>query len=388
MIEIEFDKKTKKFYVKDPSAVTPLLTAHFGKNIKGIVELSPIEVMYLIEIRNGVVRDKNGNLYTFNDVANLISDKKKAFAKYLTYKDWRDRGLILRDFSEMEKTAKYGKNSKVKYPSNKKEIHKIAVTGLFFEDDIATIIDDMETGKYLYETYWIGQLGTYKSADRGKTSKLDIYETLYLLENGSLTVINSNKQNILKFAKKRIPFFMDRYDVYKDWRMRGYVVKTGFKFGTHFRIYFPGASPTRDIKEWIHSKHVVHVFSRKDKMIISEWARAIRVAHSVKKTFILAIPGKEKVKEQPLDYILYYRKHGKPQNPKQGKPRYLMYSLSEEEYIGGEDLAAALQTCEHHQLNMLMAIADRETSITYYLIKKIILPGSNYDYFEIKWVQP
>ena len=38
-------------------------------------------------------------------------------------------------------------------------------------------------------------------------------------------------------------------------------------------------------------------FSRKSKMIISEWARAIRVAHSVKKTFILGIPGKEKLEK-------------------------------------------------------------------------------------------
>ena len=65
-----------------------------------------------------------------------------------------------------------------------------------------------------------------------------------------------------------------------------------------------------------------------------------------------------------------------------------MYSLSEEDYISGEDLSKVLRTCVKRQLNMLMAIADRETSITYYLVKKVVLPGSKYDYFEIKWVQP
>lgn len=388
MIEIEYNKKSNEFLVKDPSDVTALLKGFFGTNRKGVVVLNPLETMYIMEIRNGEVRDENENIYTFNDIATLISKDKKAFAKYLTYKDWRDKGLILKPFSELSKSAKYNRNQKVKYPVSGLNIDKISVSGLFFRDDIATILDDPESGKYLYETYWIGQRGTYKSPDRGNTSKLDVYETLFLMDYGGLSLKNADKKDVLKLAMKRIPFFKDRYDVYKDWRLKGYVTKTGFKFGTHFRIYVPGALPTLSSKKWIHSRHVVHVFSRKDKLIISEWARAIRVAHSVKKTFILAIPGKKSVKKENLDFVLYHRKKGKPEDLRDGKPRYLMYSLSEEEYIGGEELASALETCEHHQLNMLMAIADRETSITYYLIKKLILPGSNYDYFEIKWVQP
>ena len=183
------------------------------------------------------------------------------------------------------------------------------------------------------------------------------------------------------------------YSVYEDWRLRGYIVKTGFKFGTHFRIYFPGASPIRDEKEWIHSKHVIHVFSRRSKLIISEWSRAIRVAHSVKKTFILAIPGiKAKIKVNPkkprLDFLAYHRLKGNIEKPGEGKPRYLMYSLTEDEYIGGTELADALAECDHYGLEMIMAISDRESSVTYYAIKRIDLPGSDYEYFEIEWVQP
>jgi tRNA splicing endonuclease len=181
------------------------------------------------------------------------------------------------------------------------------------------------------------------------------------------------------------------YSVYEDWRKRGYIVKTGFKFGTHFRIYFPGASPVRTEDKWMHSKHVIHVFSRKSKMIISEWARAIRVAHSVKKTFILAIPGKSKIKPRKtpgLDFLLYHRKKDGIENPKDGSPKYLMLSLSEDEYIGGEELAKALEDCKNFGLEMIMAISDRESSVTYYLIRRIDLPGTEYDYFEIEWIQP
>ena len=183
------------------------------------------------------------------------------------------------------------------------------------------------------------------------------------------------------------------YSVYEDWRSRGYVVKTGFKFGTHFRIYFPGASPVRSEDEWMHSKHVIHVFPRKHRQIISEWARAIRVAHSVKKTFILAIPGKKlsaarKAKPRLLDFLLYHRKGAGIETPKDGTPRYLMYSLTEDEYIGGTELAEALSECDKSGLEMMMAISDRESSVTFYVIKAVELPGSEYDYFEIEWVQP
>jgi tRNA splicing endonuclease len=170
-------------------------------------------------------------------------------------------------------------------------------------------------------------------------------------------------------------------------------MKTGFKFGTHFRLYFPGASPVKANADWMHSKHVIHVFPRKHKLLISEWARAIRVAHSVKKTFILAIPGKKKpIKVNPkkprLDFLLYHRKKEGIETPKDGTPRYFMYSLTEDEYIGGEELAKALAECEYFGLEMVMAISDRESSVTYYVIKAIELPGSEYEYYEIEWVQP
>jgi hypothetical protein len=65
-----------------------------------------------------------------------------------------------------------------------------------------------------------------------------------------------------------------------------------------------------------------------------------------------------------------------------------MYSLTEDEYIGGEELAEALAECSHFGLEMMMAISDRESSVTYYVIKAIDLPGSEYEYYEIEWLQP
>ncbi len=391
MIRLELDRKKRSLAVKEPSDVSSLQNGFYGQMKRGVIYLSPEEGLYVMDIRNGRCYDSAGNESRFNEVASLFLRNRKLLARYLTYKDYRDKGLILRGVAEAD--GNYGRSISIKYESGSFELDLFSFEGLFFPTDLITLVDDEQAGKELYERYWIGQFGTYKAAHRGRISKLDIYETIYLLKHGDLRLTNATLAQVEKAADRRMRFFGDMYSVYEDWRKRGYIVKTGFKFGTHFRIYFPGASPVRSEDEWMHSKHVIHVFPRRHKLIISEWARAIRVAHSVKKTFILAIPGKKTPpgfdpKKPRLDFLLYHRKKGGIDTPKDSTPRYLMYSLTEDEYIGGEELAKALAECAHFGLEMMMAISDRESSVTYYVIKSIDLPGSEYEYYEIEWIQP
>jgi len=391
MIKLELDRRKRSIVVREPSNVSSLQNGFYGQMKKGVIYLSPEEALYIMDIRNGRCFDEAGNEHTFNDVASLHIKRRKLLARMLTYKDWRDKGLILRPISEA--SGSYGRSVLARYESSDFSMDSFSFEGLFFPDDLITMVDDQQTGKLLYERYWIGQYGTYKAAHRGRITKLDIFETIYLLSKGGLRLGGKAIADVQKVARKRIKFFDDIYSVYSDWRDRGYVIKTGFKFGTHFRIYFPGASPVLEQDEWMHSKHVIHVFPRKHKQLISEWARAIRVAHSVKKTFILAIPGKKgKAEYDPkkprLDFLLYHRKGAGIETPKTGSPQYLMYSLTEDEYIGGEELSKALAECKHFGLEMMVAIADRESGATYYLIREIDLPGSEYEYFEIEWLQP
>ena len=143
----------------------------------------------------------------------------------------------------------------------------------------------------------------------------------------------------------------------------------------------------------MHSKHVLHVFPKEEKLLISEWSRAVRVAHGVKKTFILGIPKlkKKDYVNYPIDFVAYRRKKAKGgwirETPKD-MPRYMLISVSEDEHIGGIELASLLSKAEENGLNLLLSITDRETSITYYELKKIIIPSSKYDYYEIEWFKP
>ncbi len=390
-ITLYLERKSGEICVKEPADVSSLQNGFYGEMRKGIIYLEPEEALYMMDIRNATCVDESGNPYTFNDLASLFLKRKKLLARYLTFKDWRDRGLVSRPSTEVK--GNYGHAAAKRYSGGKFKIDAYALQGVFFMDDLITIIDDEASGKELYEKYWLGQFGTYKAAHRGKIAKLDIYETIYLLKHGNLKLKNAELGEIWKEAEDRIKYFEDMYSVYDDWRDKGYVLKTGFKFGTHFRIYFPGASPVKENNEWVHSKHVVHIFPRRSKMLISEWSRAIRVAHSVKKTFILAIPGKKldikvNAKKPRLDFLLYHRKKGGIETPKEGQPRFLMYSLSEDEYLGGEELAEALFEAKHYGLEVLLAIADRESSVTYYAVKRIEIPGSDYEHYEIEWLQP
>ncbi|OIO20761.1 tRNA-intron lyase [Candidatus Micrarchaeota archaeon CG11_big_fil_rev_8_21_14_0_20_47_5] len=390
-VQIDIDRKTCEITCAHPESVSSLVNGHYGIMKKGVIYLYPEEALYLADIRNAKCYDKAGNVFHFNDLASLFP-QKKLMARYFTFKDWRDRGLIARPAHELPAGVNFGRNPVKKYPKGKFQMDRYSLHGAFYEDDLVCIIDDSAVAKDLYERYWLGQFASYKAEQRGNIGKLDMYETLFMVRNCRLSIRGADEKKLMSEAKKRRKDFPALYEVYEDWRIRGFVLKTGFKFGTHFRLYFPGASPTRNTDEWIHSKHVIHVFPRNSRLLISEWARAIRVAHSVKKTFILAIPGKEEKwegkLEVDLDFALYHRKGGDIENPKDGKPKYLMLSLSEEEEIGGAELAKAIVKCKEVGLELLLAIADRETSVTYYLIKRIELPGSNYEYYEIEWVQP
>ena len=380
-VELEWDEKG--ITPRDQASLQALLKGSFGLMKSKRLELEPEEVLYLMDVRKASCKQNNREV-SFNKIASKYQGPK-FLARYYCYKDWRDRGLIARPIREAK--GAYGRSPVVNYPSKKYTCPRVNAKGLFYYDDFMSIIDDDSIGEELYLNHWFGQFGTYKARKHGRYLKLDAYESLFLMKHGGYE-LNIKEKRLETEAKKRRPEFQSLYEVYEDFRLCGFVVKTGFKFGTHFRLYFPGASPNLENAKWMHSKHVVHAFPRSTRLLISEWARAIRVAHGVKKTFILAIPGAKGKAKTELDFLLYHRKNGLPENPKTGKPRFAMLALSEEEEIGGEELARAIEKAASLGLDLVMAICDRETSITYYRVKRIQLPKSKYEYYEIEWVQP
>ena len=137
------------------------------------------------------------------------------------------------------------------------------------------------------------QRGSYGKPLSGGRLQLAPVEALYLLDGGKIRVADENGKQ-LKFKNlsgkftEGDPEAMLKYSVYADLRSRGYIIKTGLKFGAHFRVYERGEKPGE-----AHSKFLVHAVPEGIKLTPTELARAVRLAHSVRKKILWAIVDDE-----------------------------------------------------------------------------------------------
>ncbi len=137
------------------------------------------------------------------------------------------------------------------------------------------------------------QRGSYGKPLTGGKLQLAPVEALYLMEGGKLNVVDENGKKLKyrdlpdKFTAAD-PETMLKYAVYADLRSRGYVIKTGLKFGAHFRVYERGEKPGE-----AHSKFLVQAVPEGIRLTPTELARAVRLAHSVRKKIMWAIVDDE-----------------------------------------------------------------------------------------------
>lgn len=160
--------------------------------------------------------------------------------------------------------------------------------GVVFEDRV--VIFDKKSGEKLHKSEFFGK-------PLGEGLQLSPIESLYLAEDGTLMLkcADSGKKLSLEdfsnFIKRHQSDIRLKLLVFKDLKKKGLLVKTGFKFGAHFRAYTKQPDKT-------HAEYLIHVV---DKGFNSSWAdvsRAVRLAHSVNKEIVFAkADGKE------IDYI-------------------------------------------------------------------------------------
>jgi tRNA-intron endonuclease len=75
------------------------------------------------------------------------------------------------------------------------------------------------------------------------------------------------------------------FDYFSIW---GYILKTGFKYGSEFRLYERGTSPGEG-----HSNFLVKVTSENDHIPLMDLSSYVRVAHGVNKYLLLAVVDQE-----------------------------------------------------------------------------------------------
>lgn len=129
---------------------------------------------------------------------------------------------------------------------------------------------------------------------------LDLMEGCYLLEISKIKIYRDKKkvslEELVKICREEYYNFDKKYLVYKDFREKKYVVNPGIKFGCDFAVYNRG--PGVD-----HAPYLIQVYNKNDSISSTGVVLAGRLASSVKKQFILAIPsGKSSVDYLALDW--------------------------------------------------------------------------------------
>ncbi len=121
----------------------------------------------------------------------------------------------------------------------------------------------------------------------GNFLSLSLVEALYLVNLGWLEVKDKkilSFEELYNYAKNIEERLCLKYLTYKDLRSRGYIVKTGLKYGADFRLYERGANIEKE-----HSAYLVKVLSEDDRITVNELTGFVRVAHSVRKKLLIAI---------------------------------------------------------------------------------------------------
>jgi tRNA-intron endonuclease len=167
------------------------------------------------------------------------------------------------------------------------------------------IVWDIASGLNIYRTGFFGKpVGIPKPKPDQNFEVpllLDLMEGLYLLEHNRISVIDGRTRKpvgravLLREARNTYRGFSQAYKVYKDLRNKGYIVTPGIKFGADFAVYEHG--PGID-----HAPFIVSVEDPSSIMGPFEVVRAGRLATTVRKQFIIAIPDS---KQDSIRYLVF-----------------------------------------------------------------------------------
>ena len=164
-------------------------------------------------------------------------------------------------------------------------------TGVLLQNRV--IVFDPVLSKELHEHEFFGK-------PFGKGLQLSFVEALYLLEKKIITLqdqigrsltLKKSRDCIMKLQADIVL----RLPVFQDLKQRGMAVKTGFKFGAHFRAYTTQPGQT-------HAEYLVHVVEKGFTSVWAEISRAVRLAHSVNKEIVFA-----RVDHRGIEYIKFGR---------------------------------------------------------------------------------
>jgi len=314
----------------------------------GTLELDMLEACYLLETgRMEILRDRKP--LTFSDMIKLSASSCDGFEiHYIVYRDLRQRGYVVKPDSGGFDFRVFPRGGTPTTSQTKYWVLAVAERSLF---DMTGFLEEMAKSERTRKELLLaivdeeGDITYYKPSRSGPTGQavggvispteatlfgdrvlvleedqaerlyrngfygkklgsalqLSLIETAYLMGEGKITVRSPgsnrkvNLSGLVRKAMKIQPDFELRLKAYGDMRKRGLVVKTGFKYGAHFRVY--EADPEKH-----HAKYLVHAVPEDYKAMWPEISRAVRLAHGVKKDILFG-----RVSEEGVQYLRFRR---------------------------------------------------------------------------------
>ncbi len=157
-------------------------------------------------------------------------------------------------------------------------------------------------GSQLYKTEFYGKpLGIPKPKipEFDVPLLLDLMEGLYLAEKGMITIYEGPEKRkvglkkLKQKARQLYDEFDEKYAVYRDLRDSRLIVTPGIKFGCDFAVYKYGPGVE-------HAPYMVSVKKASSDISATEIVKAGRLATTVRKRFIIAVPDLDTEKTKYL----------------------------------------------------------------------------------------
>jgi len=155
------------------------------------------------------------------------------------------------------------------------------------------VVWDSTDGSQLYRNGYYGKplgISKPKIPEFNVPLILDLMEGLYLAEKGAITIYeNGGKRKVgltklRQRARQLYEEFDEKYAVYQDLRESGLIVTPGIKFGCDFAVYKYGPGVE-------HAPYMLSVKTSTSDISATEIVKAGRLATTVRKRFIIAVPG-------------------------------------------------------------------------------------------------
>lgn len=309
---------------------------YFGTLADGRLSLSRFESVYLVEMGRLEVGDARGRAVDWAELFRRAVKAEPGFGvRYLVYRDLRQRGYVVRstpppvafavlprggilhktpsrfwvqpyserapfdlaalfDLAERAQGAKKSlllalvdEESDLTYyrvrrptPSGSLVTRPLAAPAVGWLSEDRVVVFEPSAVESL------GKSSAYGSRIGGRL-ELSLLEAAYLLETGQIELRDTRTrrrvaaERFLRRGRRLDPRFVERLAAYRTLRGRGLVVKTGFKYGAHFRAY--PRSP-----ENAHARYLVQAVPDDHRATWPEVAGGIRVAQGVRKEFLIA----------------------------------------------------------------------------------------------------